>query len=177
MSAQDAEKITNLCIRTWTRAQHLSHELKITQRQIAEQSGVDLSSVNRVLIIQSFRRVKYESVIKVRQAFEHILSEIGVCQINFKELWDEYDQELRPRTKIQALLRNYKITHREIAEQSGVNQSYVGKALSIKRFNELPYVFIIKVRRAVELLLPEEKCNYRIDFETLWNEYDAEIEA
>ena len=80
--------------RPWTQAQWLLRKCKVSQRDIAEQSGVELASVNRALSIRFFHRTNFGSVTKVRRAVEQLLQESCDEYIDFAELWNEYDRPL-----------------------------------------------------------------------------------
>ena len=60
--------------RAYTQAQKAMRSLGITQRQLAEASGVSLPTVNRCLNEFQFQNVKHADVVRVRCALE-VLSE------------------------------------------------------------------------------------------------------
>lgn len=80
--------------RPWTRAQRLIDERGISQREIADESGVPLASVNRALSIRWCGRTNFAAVLRVRMAVERLLSADGLGPLASRQLWAEYDVQL-----------------------------------------------------------------------------------
>jgi len=79
--------------RPWTEAQWLLRQHGISQRDIAEESGVVLSAVNRALSIRHFKKTNFASVAKVRKACEGLLWQY-IPIFDATSLWNDYDAEL-----------------------------------------------------------------------------------
>ena len=79
--------------RPWTRAQRLIDRAGITQRDIADESGVPLASVNRALSVRWCGRTNHAAVLRVRMAVERLLAD-GPTPHELQTLWAEYDLDI-----------------------------------------------------------------------------------
>lgn len=80
-------------LRNWTRAQHLLYGLHISNRDVADESGVPLTTVNRILN-RGGDNAFHSHVVKIRAAVERLLQESGREAAECVTLWEEYDAHL-----------------------------------------------------------------------------------
>lgn len=69
-----------------TEAQRLLNKAGVTNRDISEESGVPLATVNRALSIRYSGTTGHAAVIAVRRACEALCSDINASH------WEEYDR-------------------------------------------------------------------------------------
>lgn len=72
-------------INAWSDAQRLLHQAGITNRAIADESGVPLATVSRALSLRFCGKTSHGPVIAVRSAAERLLPALTTAH------WDEYD--------------------------------------------------------------------------------------
>lgn len=88
---RNAPRRVTMPFRPWTRAQCLLNKHGITNRAIADESGVPLATVSRSLSIKHFKRTGFANVLRVRDTCEALFVQKGAA-INHIKLWVEYDQ-------------------------------------------------------------------------------------
>lgn len=79
--------------RSWTYAQRVLERAGISQRDIADLSGVPLPTVNRALSLRWCGRTRYDSVLRVRVTAERLLANAKILE-RAGPLWTEYDTPL-----------------------------------------------------------------------------------
>ena len=79
---------THLSRRPWTLAQQTLRRYGISQRDIADEAGLPVATVNRALSLRFYDRTAYGAVMRMRAAAERLLREVVVLPID--QLWSDY---------------------------------------------------------------------------------------
>ena len=84
-------------------------------------------------------------------------------------------QARSPRTKIDALMREFRIDSYDIARHADVDVTAVESALDPRWLARCPIIVLLKVRNTLETLLNER--GWRGDRQLLWGDLDALLAA
>lgn len=79
---------------------------------------------------------------------------------------------LRDWSRAQRLLRQYRITNREISDETDVPLGSVSRALNLKKFHACSHLQVMAVRSYVEVALSEAGCEYD---GSLWSDYEQRL--
>lgn len=81
-----------IAFREWSQAQRLLYKYGTTNRDIADHSGVPLSSVSRALSLRFCHKTSHGIVLRVRRSVQILLMQADGGFGNFA-LWNEYDAQ------------------------------------------------------------------------------------
>ena len=79
---------------------------------------------------------------------------------------------LRDWSQAQKLLRQYRITNREISDETDIPLGSVSRALNLKRFHACSHLHVMAVRSYVEVALSESGCEWE---GPLWSDYEQRL--